>query len=56
VVSFAVLGTGPIAGRLLDNTQGVNYLPMKLFTAVLLIVASALYIFTRLLVSREAVI
>ncbi|GFF56706.1 hypothetical protein IFM51744_08976 [Aspergillus udagawae] len=56
VVSFAVLGTGPIAGRLLDNTQGVNYLPMELFTAIFLIVASALCFVTRLLVSRKAVI
>lgn len=56
VVAFAVLGTGPIAGQLLDNTQGLNYLPMKLFTAVFLIVASAFYFVTRLLVSRKAFI
>jgi hypothetical protein len=47
---------GPIAGKLLDNTGGTNYLPMQLFTAVLLMAASSLYIISRLLVSRKAIV
>ncbi|KAF3401631.1 Riboflavin transporter MCH5 [Penicillium rolfsii] len=55
VVSFAVLGTGPIAGRLYDNAQG-TYLSMQLFTGVFLTVGSVLYLVTRLTVSRAAVV
>ncbi|GIJ87051.1 hypothetical protein Asppvi_005953 [Aspergillus pseudoviridinutans] len=55
IVSFAVLGMGPIAGKLLDNTGDTNYLPMQLFTGVFLVSASCLYLITRLLVSRKAV-
>jgi hypothetical protein len=56
MVSFAVLGMGPIAGKLLDNTGNTNYLPMQLFTGVCLIVASLLYLAARLLISRKAVV
>lgn len=52
VSSFAVLGTGPIGGRLLTNTGGISYLPMQLFTGVCLTVATTLLICTRLWVSR----
>lgn len=52
VSSFAVLGTGPIAGKLLANTGGADYLPMQLFTGVCLTVASVLLVATRLWVSR----
>lgn len=55
VVSFAVLGTGPIAGRLYDNALG-TYLSMQLFTGVFLAVASFLYLATRLTVSRAAIV
>lgn len=55
VVSFAVLGTGPIAGRLYDNAIG-TYLSMQLFTGVFLTVASFLYLATRLTVSRAVVV
>lgn len=55
LISFATLGTGPIAGRLLDNTGGTNYNPMQLFTGVLLAAASILYFATRLLVSQKAI-
>ncbi|KAH8698664.1 monocarboxylate transporter [Talaromyces proteolyticus] len=52
VVSFAVLGTGPIAGRMLDNTGDINYVPMQIFTAVCLIVASVIYLGTTLCLPR----
>ncbi|CEJ59124.1 hypothetical protein PMG11_07759 [Penicillium brasilianum] len=55
VVSFAVLGTGPIAGRLYDNALG-TYLSMQLFTGVFLTVASVLYLATRLTVSKAVVV
>ena len=55
VVSFAVLGTGPIAGRLYDNALG-TYLSMQLLTGVFLTVASVLYLATRLTVSHALVV
>jgi hypothetical protein len=55
ITSFAVLGMGPIAGKLFDNTGDSNYLPMQLFTGVFLISASTLYFITRLFVSRKAI-
>ncbi|KAB8218871.1 major facilitator superfamily domain-containing protein [Aspergillus novoparasiticus] len=55
ITSFAVLGMGPIAGKLFDNTGDTNYLPMQLFTGVFLISASTLYLITRLFVSRKAI-
>lgn len=56
VVSFAVLSTGPIAGQLLNNTQGVNYIPMQVFTGVCLLIAIALLLRTRFLVSRKVLV
>ncbi|KAE8163996.1 major facilitator superfamily domain-containing protein [Aspergillus tamarii] len=47
--SFAVLGTGPIAGRLLENTGGTNYLPMQVFTGVTTFTAGVLFGATRFL-------
>lgn len=47
--SFAVLGTGPIAGRLLENTGGTNYLPMQVFTGVTMFTAGVLFGATRFL-------
>jgi hypothetical protein len=55
VVSFAVLGARPIAGRLYDNALG-TYLSMQLFTGVFLTVASVLYLATRLTVSHALVV
>jgi hypothetical protein len=52
ISSFAVLATGPIAGQLLENTGGSDYLPMQLFTAVSLTLSGALFVVTRLWVSR----
>lgn len=46
VVSFPIIGTGPIAGQLLNDAGGTDYLPMQLFTAVCLTAASALYLLT----------
>jgi hypothetical protein len=43
---------GPIAGKLLDNTDGISYLTMQLFTGVFLSVASVLYLLTRFIVPR----
>ncbi|KAJ5825431.1 hypothetical protein N7474_002569 [Penicillium riverlandense] len=53
VASFAVLGTGPIAGQLLNNTGGNNYVPMQLFTGVSLVLSGVLYLATRFSVSRD---
>lgn len=52
ISSFAVLATGPIAGKLLENTGGASYLPMQLFTAISLTLAGILLMVTRLWVSR----
>lgn len=53
ISSFAVLATGPIAGKLLENTGGTSYLPMQLFTAISLTLAGILFMATRLWVSRS---
>ncbi|KAE8419839.1 major facilitator superfamily domain-containing protein [Aspergillus pseudocaelatus] len=53
ILSLPVLGTGPIAGRLLSNTQDDNYLPMQLFTGIVAIVGSFLFLATRFAVSRN---
>lgn len=56
ISSLAVLATGPIAGELLENTGGNDYLPMQLFTAVALTLSGALFVLTRLWVSRAVFI
>ncbi|CAG8908894.1 unnamed protein product [Penicillium egyptiacum] len=53
IASFAVLGTGPIAGQLLSDTGDNSYLPMQLFTAVSLALSGGFYLVTRFLVSRD---
>lgn len=53
MLSFSVLGTGPIAGRLLYITHDNNYLPMQLFTGVTSLVASFLFLASRFVVSRK---
>ncbi|KAB8067097.1 hypothetical protein BDV29DRAFT_196701 [Aspergillus leporis] len=53
ILSFPVLGAGPIAGQLLSNTQDNNYLPMQLFTEITTIFASFLFLTTRFVVSRK---
>ncbi|KAK5800701.1 hypothetical protein VI817_002913 [Penicillium citrinum] len=42
--SFAVLGTGPIAGKLLSNEGGTGYFPMQLFTGICLFIAGVFYL------------
>jgi hypothetical protein len=56
MISFVILGTGLIAGKLLNNTGNTNYLPIQLFTRVYLIITSLLYLAARLLISRKAVV
>ncbi|KAB8222955.1 major facilitator superfamily domain-containing protein [Aspergillus novoparasiticus] len=51
--SFAVLGTGPIAGKLLGDEDGTGYVPMQLFTGICLVLAGVFYLATRVLVSRD---
>ncbi|KAE8345145.1 hypothetical protein BDV24DRAFT_171083 [Aspergillus arachidicola] len=51
--SFAVLGTGPIAGKLLSDEDGTGYVPMQLFTGICLVLAGVFYLATRVLVSRD---
>ncbi|KAB8199938.1 major facilitator superfamily domain-containing protein [Aspergillus parasiticus] len=51
--SFAVLGTGPIAGKLLGDEDGTGYVPMQLFTGICLALAGVFYLATRVLVSRD---
>ncbi|KAJ5784632.1 uncharacterized protein N7503_009844 [Penicillium pulvis] len=53
IVSFAVLGTGPIAGQLLSDEGGTGYVPMQLFTRISLVLSGGFYLATRLLVSRD---
>ncbi|KAL5358537.1 major facilitator superfamily domain-containing protein [Aspergillus floccosus] len=53
IASFAVLGTGPIAGKLLDSTEGTSYLPMQLFTGVSLTLSAILFLVVRLLISWD---
>lgn len=53
VVSFAVLGTGSIGGRLLDNTGGKDYVPMQVFTGATLTASGLLFLLVRLLVSKR---
>ncbi|RJE27585.1 MFS monocarboxylate transporter [Aspergillus sclerotialis] len=50
--SWNVLGTGPIAGRLLDNTGGTNYLPMQVFNGATMITAGVLFGVICLWISR----
>ncbi|GFG01371.1 monocarboxylate transporter 1 [Aspergillus udagawae] len=54
VASLAVLFTGPIAGALLDKTQGSSYVPMQAFTGAVMAVATAFYFLARIFVSRKA--
>ncbi|KAB8262253.1 major facilitator superfamily domain-containing protein [Aspergillus pseudonomiae] len=56
ISSFAVLATGPIAGQLLENAGGTNYLGMQLFTGISLTLSGALFVWTRLWVSRAVVV
>ncbi|KOC09519.1 monocarboxylate transporter [Aspergillus flavus AF70] len=51
--SFAVLGTGPIAGKLLGDEDGTGYILMQLFTGICLALAGVFYLATRVLVSRD---
>ncbi|KEF57374.1 uncharacterized protein A1O9_05291 [Exophiala aquamarina CBS 119918] len=51
--AFAVLGGGPIGGRLLENAGDTNYVPMQVFTGVCMVVSSCLYLVTPLWVSRD---
>lgn len=48
-----MLGTGPIAGRLLENTGGTNYLPMQVFTGATMVTAGVLFGATRFWISCE---
>ena len=52
-LAFAVLGGGPIGGRLLENTADTNYTPMQVFTGVCMAVSSCLYFIARIWVSRD---
>ncbi|KAL6253036.1 hypothetical protein RBB50_000756 [Rhinocladiella similis] len=52
-LAFAVLGGGPIGGRLLENAGDTNYVPMQVFTGVCMAVSCCLYLITRLWVSRD---
>ncbi|OQV06640.1 hypothetical protein CLAIMM_11182 [Cladophialophora immunda] len=52
-ISFAVLGGGPIGGRLLENAEGTNYVPMQVFTGVCMAVSGLMFVGTRLWVSRN---
>lgn len=47
IVSFAVLGAGSIAGQLLQNAGGADYVPMQVFTGVTLTVAAILFFVVR---------
>lgn len=47
-VSFSVLGTGSIAGQLLTNAGGTDYLSMQVFTGVTLVVSGVLFLVVRL--------
>ncbi|KAF5858093.1 hypothetical protein ETB97_004901 [Aspergillus alliaceus] len=51
IASFAVLATGPIAGKLLENTGGADYLAMQLFTGISLALSGVLFMATRLWLS-----
>lgn len=52
-VSFAVLGTGSIAGQLLENAGGANYVPMQVFTGVTLVVSGVLFVIVRLFMVKQ---
>lgn len=52
-VSFAVLGTGSIAGLLLENADGANYVPMQVFTGATLLVSGVLFLIVRLLMVKQ---
>ncbi|KAL5366615.1 major facilitator superfamily domain-containing protein [Aspergillus floccosus] len=52
ISSFAVLASAPVAGQLLDNAGGTDYLAMQLFTAVSLSVSCAFFIAARFWFSR----
>ena len=56
ISSFAVLATGPIAGRLLEDAGETNYLVMQLFTGICLTLSGALFVWTRFWVSRALVV
>ena len=47
IVSFAVLGSQPIAGKLLDNNNGLNYVPMQVFIGVMLLAGTIFQVITR---------
>ena len=51
VLSFPTLVTGFTGGKLLERTGGTDYVPMQAFTGSTLMVASILYLVTRLLLS-----
>ncbi|PWI72413.1 monocarboxylate transporter [Purpureocillium lilacinum] len=53
VLSFPVLASGPVAGRMLANTGGTDYVPMQAFTGACLGTASVLYLVTRYVVSHK---
>ncbi|KAL3439961.1 major facilitator superfamily domain-containing protein [Aspergillus insuetus] len=53
ISSFAVLGSAPVAGQLIDNAGGTDYLAMQSFTAVSLAVSCAFFIAARLWFSRS---
>ncbi|KAL2840090.1 major facilitator superfamily domain-containing protein [Aspergillus pseudodeflectus] len=53
ISSFAVLASAPVAGQLIDNVGGTDYLAMQLFTAVSLAVACAFFIAARFWFSRS---
>ncbi|KAL4890015.1 major facilitator superfamily domain-containing protein [Aspergillus ambiguus] len=53
IASFAVLGTGPIAGKLLDNVEGTSYLPMQLFTGISLTLSGILFLVVQLWICRD---
>ncbi|KAE8156095.1 major facilitator superfamily domain-containing protein [Aspergillus tamarii] len=56
ISSFAVLAAGPIAGRLLEDAGGTKYLGMQLFTGISLTLSGAVFVWTRLWVSRAVVV
>ncbi|KAL2826189.1 major facilitator superfamily domain-containing protein [Aspergillus pseudoustus] len=53
ISSFAALASAPVAGQLIDNAGGTDYLAMQLFTAVSLAVSCAFFIAARFWFSRS---